>query len=257
MAFLPEDATNADIVHHCSPSNPDRIVLSQVSGGGSVVRIFPDTVVKCGYGITENDAINQTKAYELIDPTIIRVPRVLRYFNNNDCGFILMEFIEGRLLETIDDKAPYLQHIARALEHFATIKSEVPGPLSRGLAHGLLWIEADYISPRTIQDIEHYYNTRQLKSSNINLAGYPLTLCHLDIAPRNIIVPSNGPLCLIDWADAGFYPRIFERCTLRLNSRRPGDWNGQLLNLLPEVSKDEIYQMQLLERAHYRGIQYS
>ncbi len=257
MAFLPDDATENDIIRHCSRDNPDRIVVSQVSGGGSVIRIFPDTVVKRSYGMTEYDAINQMKAYELIDPTIVRVPRVFRYFRNKDVGYLLMEYIEGRLLDSIDDKAPYLRQIVRILEHLATIQSDEPGPLGRGLAQGLLWIEADLISPKTIQDIEHYYNTRQLKSDNLHLSGYPLVLCHLDIAPRNIIVLPDDSLCLIDWIDAGFYPRIFERCTFRLNSKAPSDWNGQLLTLLPKLSEDEMTQVQLLQRAHYLGIKYS
>ena len=39
-------------------------------------------------------------------------------------------------------------------------------------------------------------------------------MCHTNLAPRNIIVVENGGLALLDWACAGFYPRIFERYAL-------------------------------------------
>lgn len=41
-AFLPDHATDADIISPCSLSNPNRIAVSEVSGGGSAVRIFKD-----------------------------------------------------------------------------------------------------------------------------------------------------------------------------------------------------------------------
>lgn len=163
MAFLPANATNDDIVRHCSRANPTRIVISEIQGGGSVIRIFHDTVVKRGFGITEDDPINQMRANELIDQAVMRVPRVFRYFSNNDFGYILMEYIEGRTLDSVEDKAPYLQQMLLILEYMAQLQSEVPGPLSRGVAQGFLWIEGDPISPKSIQDIELYYNTRQLK----------------------------------------------------------------------------------------------
>ena len=37
-----------------------------------------------------------------------------------------------------------------------------------------------------------------------------LVFCHLDIAPRNLLRQEDGSLCLIDWASAGYYPRLFE-----------------------------------------------
>lgn len=39
-------------------------------------------------------------------------------------------------------------------------------------------------------------------------------MCHLDIAPRNLLYLADGSVCLLDWATAGFYPRFFEVCVL-------------------------------------------
>ena len=41
-----------------------------------------------------------------------------------------------------------------------------------------------------------------------------LVFTHQDIAPRNLILGSDGQLWLVDWANAGAYPPGFERAAL-------------------------------------------
>jgi len=61
---------------------------------------------------------------------------------------------------------------------------------------------------------------RRLKHDGLSLSfqecDLKLVLCHLDIAPRNILWldEDDGALCIVDWASAGYYPRIFEWCSL-------------------------------------------
>jgi thiamine kinase-like enzyme len=113
------------------------------------------------------------------------------------------------------------------------------------------------LAPATISDIEEYYNKRQLKdSTHLNLARYPLVFCHLDIAPRNILVLDDGSLCLIDWESAGFYPRLFERSAIQINVRKEDDWNAKLLGRLDELDEAKKSQTQLLQRAYYLGQRY-
>jgi serine/threonine protein kinase len=253
MALRYDIATDEEIAEHCPRSNPARDVISELDGGLSVIKISERVVVKCGSGVTHLEAQNQQRAYELIDPTIIRIPRVYRFFTYKLEGYIVMEYIEGKLLSSFGKATFYLRAMAQVLSHFEQLQGGKPGPFHDGEAYGQLWLD-ESIAPVTISDIEDYYNKRQLKfSSKLKLKRYPLVFSHLDIAPRNIIVLNNGALCLIDWASAGFYPRLFERCALRLNIRTKGDWNDQLLNLLDVLDQDEAVQAQLLEKAYFLG----
>ncbi|PVI04916.1 hypothetical protein DM02DRAFT_494967, partial [Periconia macrospinosa] len=73
MALQWRTATDEQIIHYCSRSNPGRNVISELAGGISVIRIS-DAVVKCGIGITESEASNQKRVCEIRDPKVIRVP---------------------------------------------------------------------------------------------------------------------------------------------------------------------------------------
>ncbi|KAH8727388.1 kinase-like domain-containing protein [Phaeosphaeriaceae sp. PMI808] len=257
MALQYDIATNEEIVQYCLRSNPGRDVISEFEGGLSVIKISEAAVVKCGFGVTHLEAQNQLQAYEIIDPTIIRIPRVYRFFTHGLAGYIIMEYIKGQPLSSVGDPASYLQAVAHVLKHFEQVLGDKPGPFHGGLAHGQLWLD-ESIAPATISDIEEYFNQRQLKLlPKLKLASYPLVFCHLDIAPRNIMVLEDGSLCLIDWATAGFYPRLFERCALRLNTRKKDDWNAQLLELLDILDEGEMSQAQLLEQAYYLGQRYT
>jgi hypothetical protein len=180
---------------------------------------------------------------------IIRVPRVYRFFRAGQSGYIIMEHIEGEVLDSLGDPTIGIERMALALSYFSKISSEKPGPLGGGMTDGLLWLYGDWISPTSLRDIEQYYNTRHFRKlpQSLDIGGYPLVLCHLDIAPRNIIQLNDGSICLLDWASAGFYPRLFEVCTLRLNSRRDGDWNNRLLHFVEDLSDEEQTQANLLD----------
>jgi serine/threonine protein kinase len=257
MALQYNIATNDEIAQYCSRSNPNRDVISEFEGGLSIIKISEDVVVKCGLGVTQWEAQNQQQAYDLIDLTIIRIPRVYRFFTLGPAGYIIMEYIEGQPLSSVSNPGFYLQAVACVLKHFEQVRGGKPGPFHGGLAQGQLWLD-ELIAPTTISDIEEYYNRRQLKDiPKLKLTSYPLVFCHLDIAPRNIILSENGSLCLVDWASAGYYPRLFERCALGLNVRERGDWNAHLLERLDSLDMDETSQVQRLERAYYLGQRYT
>lgn len=256
MVLQHETATNDEIVQHCLRSNPDRTIISEFEGGLSVVKLSEDAIVKCGYGVTQLEAQNQQKAYELINPAIIRIPRIYRFFTYGMVGYIVMEYCHGEALSSIQDPNVFLEGMVEVLKHFEQIRCDKPGPFHGGLAYGQLWLD-ESIAPSTISDVEEYYNKRQLKLlPKLNLANYPIVLCHLDIAPRNILVLEDKSLCLVDWATAGFYPRLFERCTLKLNIREKDDWNAKLLERLDKLHEDEMFQAKLLEQAYYLGQKY-
>jgi serine/threonine protein kinase len=258
MAIQWDTATEHEIVQHCLRSNPDRKIISELDGGLSLIRISEEAVVKCGFNVTQFEATNQLHAYEILNPAIIRVPRVHRFFQSGLKGYLIMEYIEGQPLSSSTDPDNYLESMAKVLKLFEHVQRATPGPLHESFAFGQLWLDYDPIAPATILDIEEYYNKRQLKNStnHIKLASYPLVFCHLDLGLRNIIVSEDGSLCLVDWYSAGFYPRLFERTALRINVRKENDWNTKLLGLLGELDEGEKFQARLLEQTYYLGQKY-
>ncbi|KAF2765396.1 hypothetical protein EJ03DRAFT_339118 [Teratosphaeria nubilosa] len=71
--------------------------------------------------------------------------------------------------------------------------------------------------------LEKYLNSR-LRSiaEKLDLAKSDMVLCHLDVAPRNVVL-TGQKLWLLNWEAAGFYPRGFEYCALRVNRGRNGE----------------------------------
>jgi serine/threonine protein kinase len=257
MVFQYETATNDEIVLHCRRTNVKRDIISEFEGGRSVVKLSEDAVVKYGYGVTQLEAWNQQEAYRQINLSIIRVPQVYRFFSDGDVGYIIMEFINGKELSTFEHPDTFLEPMVKVLRSFEQVRNHKPGPFYEGPATGQLWLD-EAITPTAVSDIEEYYNTRQLRQrSKLNLKDCPLVFCHLDIAPRNILVLEDRSLCLLDWASAGFYPRLFERCALRINVRGKDSWNAKLLELLDNLDQNESLQAQLLEQAYYLGVKYS
>jgi fructosamine-3-kinase len=229
----------------------ERSVISEVAGGHSVIKIANEAIIKCGPNVTQQEAENQRIAFELIDQTIIRVPRVYRYVASSTVGYLVMEFIDGEPLQTFED-AHVCATITRTLTNFAQIQSDQPGPLGVGTAHGMLWSASDSFSLLSTADIETYYNTKQLEQhTKLRLEGFSLILCHLDLVPRNVLKLQDRSLCLLDWASAGFYPRFFEICTLRINCG-----NSKLLRSC-YMNSNEAAQEKVLEHAYYLGEKYT
>jgi len=157
-----------------------------------------------------------------------------------------MEFVDGEPLNSTEDLVA-CGGIAKALAHLSQIRNNQPGPLGGGLAYGLLWIEGDWISPKSAEDVETYFNTRQLKRhEKLNIQDQPFNLCHLDVVPRNVLKLGNGSSCLLDWASAGFYPRFFEICALRLNNIHV----NKVCSIEALIQQEEK-QARLLEKAYY------
>ncbi|TVY90081.1 hypothetical protein LAWI1_G007131 [Lachnellula willkommii] len=250
-----EDLSDQDIVQHCS--DPNRQVVGVV--GSTVVKLSEEVVVKFGWRVTAEEADNQRKAFELLDRNIVRVPQLYRYFTRSDergfppTGYIVMEYIHGEICQSPDSSQ--IDKIAHILLYFSSIQNKHPGPLQRGISHGLLWEENGKPAFQTVQQMEGWLNFRLPKvGAKLSLQEYPLVLCHLDLAPRNIIWLPDGSVCLVDWASAGFYPRFFEFCLLKIMECSHGNYELTLIDRMEKLSEDEQTQMVLLQRSFYNGI---
>lgn len=66
----------------------------------------------------------------------------------------------------------------------------------------------------------HARNHGCLKADwTIRFRNKGLTLCHLDLVPRNVLMLGDGKVGLLDWASLAIYPRSFELAGLSYQYR--------------------------------------
>ena len=239
-------------------SSPSCVTLGkEVKGSGrTIVRISEQVVIKCGLRVTESEANNQRGAYLLLDPCIVRVPQVYRFFSYGLRGYIVMEYIKGEILTPLEDPNR-IRKVASALAHMQDISRRVPGPLRSGVPRGLLWPEDEDLTFADMLDVEGYFNSRLAKGSpRLAFGQCRVVLCHLDVAPRNILWLEDGSMCLLDWECAGFYPRILEVCAQRIIAGKEGEFNMMLLECMDGVTDEEEVQAGLIMRAFANGQRY-
>ncbi|EPE26291.1 Protein kinase-like (PK-like) [Glarea lozoyensis ATCC 20868] len=252
-----EIATENEIVAFCTDAG--NALIGGISHGNQVVKISSKAVVKFGIGVKQKEGRNQTRAYELIDQNIVCVPVVYRCFMRGYVGYIVMEYMNGRPLEKLEESS-LIQRIKDIMAYLATIRgsspevffeksySPVPGPLCGGAPAGLLWDESEETIFHTIEALERWFNRRLRKEdTKVRFSDYELVLCHLDIAPRNFILLDDGSISLLDWQSAGFYPRIFEVCVFHLafggehsfaeDVVKPADWNDEEQAVIASMGK--------------------
>ena len=259
-AMFPEidvhTATIDVLVAVCSSPSCETLGEAPEGSGRRIVRISEQAVVKFGIGVTECEANNQSGAYLLLDPRVVRVPQVYRFFTKGQYGYIVMEYIKGRVLTPLEDPN-LIRKVASTLAHMAEISRRVPGPVRSGVPRGLLWPENEDLSFKNVLDVEKYFNSRlRLGGARLVFGQCSVVLCHLDIAPRNILWQEDGSICLLDWEYAGFYPRILEICVQLIIFGRDGDFNRILLQHMPRMTEEEERQAKLIMQAYHNGQRY-
>ena len=249
---LPEDFQRASMIASCANPLPGNIVSQY---GKRVIRISDHQVVKWGPDVTKEEAENQRMAYELVDSRIVRIPHVYAFFSDErGWGYIVMEFIEGKAIDPLEDVTA-IEKVAGVLDYFATLRHTIPGSLCGGFCRGLLFPETEDLIFDSLDKMEKWFNSRLfLHNPKLTFRGCELVLCHLDIAPRNILWLEDGSLCLIDWASAGYYPRLFEFCAQWVVEGKDGNFNSLLLKLMDPLSDREIAQKEAILCA-WRNIQ--
>ena len=254
------DLSDAEIMAHCW--GPNATFLGGTDKlGRKVVQIGDDAVVKFGSSVKRYEFENLKIAKALVDPNIVYIPEAYRFFSDDegtrdyfgDNGYILMEYVRGTNIDPIEDPK-LVQRIAGIVAHFASIRGEVPGTLSRGPCAGILFPDCDEFTFDTVQAMEDFFNRRLFPHNppKINLKGAQLVLCHLDIAPRNFLWREDGSVCLLDWASAGFYPRFFEFAAQKYLLGFEKNFNQMLIDtIMPPLSETE--QSQCLSVMAARG----
>lgn len=258
--FSPEinihTATIDALVAFCSSASCETLGEASYTSGRRIVKVSEQAVIKFGIGVAESEANNQRGAYRLLDPSIVRVPEVYRFFTKGRYGYIVMEYIKGQVLDPLEDQR-LVHRVAYTLAHLAEISCRIAGPLESGVPRGLFWPDNETLSFNTIIDIEIYFNSRLAKGgSQLDFGQCRAVLCHLDVAPRNILWQEDGTICLIDWECAGFYPRVLEVCAQRVIFGKDGEFNRILLEHMAPLTEEEEVQANLIMKAYSNSQRY-
>lgn len=187
-------------------------------GSSHVIRLSQTTVAKFGTGVRQAEADNQEVAFRLLNPHIVRIPQVFRFLKHQigpdtEEGYLIMEYIDGQAPKP-DSYIDLTTRLLPILKQFRTIQSDIPGALGGGPAYGIFW-ENDFPKFSSRDEFDAWINKRLLNQRN-SILGQSLSICHMDLAPRNILELPDRSICLLDWANAGFYPPVFEEVILRL-----------------------------------------
>jgi serine/threonine protein kinase len=236
--FDPLTASNDELILWCGEAR----FIHRGECFRGVVQPASTVVIKIGSDVTEEEARNQTYAYEQLKGTDLQVPQVYRYFSRGEGpfqkGYLMMEYIPGRTMEkcmTDDGRDEvhqiYAQHICRAantLSKIAVPPLQPPGPVGGGKPCGYLFQDGYRAEFELIQQMNDWLNERllltqdpsskihkcidiheQARTGNLTFQN-AISMVHGDLAPRNFIIKDDGTLALLDWDSAGFYPKVFE-----------------------------------------------
>ena len=254
MIFQAQALSQQELIEYCRNA-PVENHLGGSDDGNRVVRFDTNYAIKWGYGVFEQEYHNQLEAFTLVDPNIVRVPKPYAFFTDKSgLGYLVMEAVSGVRKENVEDEAD-IRALARILRHFSTIKATKPGPLAlHGPSYALLFGESDHPTFEVTSELEEWFNHRLLSSEfSISLSDSEFTLCHLDFFPRNILWTANHPPCLLDWLTAGYWPRIFERCSHLILE----DYISNPAILREPVSEEEVAQISLILQSWRNNQRYS
>jgi len=243
------------IINVCQNPSPSQI-LSRLPYGFNVIKVSEDAIVKLGpVAAIEVEVGNQRKAFNLIDPAIVRVPKVLGHFNHDSQGYIVMEHMKGLIVDDLDDR--HYQKIAIILAHFGCITGRQIGNLSgEGLVYHCLFLD-EGVPCRDLESVSRWFNERTCdKNTKVTFESHTLRLCHRDLAPRNFLWDDeNDTAALLDWQTAGFFPVEFELCT-QINGK-DAVLNKRIEEILLSLSPVNVSNSNALLKAWYNSQRYS
>jgi len=193
--------------------------------GRNIVRIASTAVMKICIPPLPQEALNMEYVSKHSDGRI-RVPHVYRNFFSGGLGYLVMEFIDGRSLDTIpwtertaQERQNIILQLSEALQIMDSLRGNQPGPVGQGIPMGGLF--SDYGAGRIFEsaaDMEPWFNHKLGIFGHGDITGKlkdeDLVMCHMDLCPRNLILDKAGKLWILDWEWAGFFPRAFEIASL-------------------------------------------
>lgn len=267
--------TDEELIRLCEQGYSDNI-REGYSDSIRVVRISDTIIVKFGLDVTRAEAATQSLVWRHADPNIFRVSEPYRFFQDKSrgpdltIGYLVMEYIEGTSLSTyletatVQEQETAVKCVFKILDHLKTIplpKGQGPGPIGGGPLRGHLWSDSGIVSRfSSVSEMANWLNqilsdyAPNVQKDSFNFESARPVLCHMDLAPRNILWLGGGQLALLDWGSAGFYPSTFEVYAFRTRINQE-PFFAKILPLLPQDESTE-QQIQLLAKIEWTLIKY-
>ncbi|KFY61772.1 hypothetical protein V496_04898 [Pseudogymnoascus sp. VKM F-4515 (FW-2607)] len=272
MARDVSTTSQESLISICQSVEEERGLIGGLKDGDRVIKLSDEITVKYGYGVTPAEAATQEFAYQNVDRSIIRVPRVFRFFEDKSDkswprGYLFMEYIAGTSLKDLDIDLDIhngiIPRVATIISHLGQITGDqTPGPLGGGACRGYLWgDDGARTAFSSVSDMNRWLNRRLIiRDESIDLTPHPLVLCHMDLCRRNMILgEDNQSICLVDWAHAGLFPRFFEVATLSFLNPFDAQYQKPLLQATEELlglTEEEKRLVKLMKIARAASMRY-
>src|SRR6266498_310652 len=137
----------------------------QILGGepyrNQVAKLSHEKLIKFGLGVTKEEAENQRETYRLIDPNVLKVPRVHCFFSDDSGkGYIVMDHVRGDIIEPLEYLS-LIKKITKLLVYFTNFTGSSPGLLRGGLSRGLLFNDIG-VCFHGMNHMEEWFNKKLL-----------------------------------------------------------------------------------------------
>jgi len=189
------------------------------------------------------------KATEIAHHLGIPVPSIKRKVTVGSNAFCIMQRVAGK---TLEERWPSLSlwssmmitmKLHRYVQQLRSLTSTIAGSLVSGEIRSF-WLEDRFglpvrCSSEDITDFIRFWTGFKsiqkaiLEAKNPSEQAEPskayvpapttLVFTHHNLAPRNILVDTEGQLCILDWELSGFYPVYFEYASM-MNFHFPENW---------------------------------
>jgi serine/threonine protein kinase len=218
-------------------------VLQSFPGSArKVVKVGPDIVVKLGPDVHMAEAEADSMKF-IHDHTTIPVPKMLGAYEKNGYRYIVMEFVEGKLLQDtwptlpLDDRAVILSELKDYVRQMRQIRS--PNNMISSVTGGPV------LDRRQLSSIkggpfrsEADFNRWQLDQLKLAIpivhrdmytamhkTDHKVVFSHGDFAFHNVIVRDGHVRAIIDWEFSGWLPEHWDYCkTLSFMSATDEDY---------------------------------
>ncbi|KAH8819471.1 kinase-like domain-containing protein [Xylogone sp. PMI_703] len=204
-----------------------------------VVKVTSTAIMKVDLSI-EAEVANME---EILKKSDVRLPQVYRTLSNGQAEYIVMEYINGERLDTIEWQTrteQQRQHIKNELKQafisLAHLHSTVPGPV-KNIAQGRLFsVYGAHTKFSSMHELEEWLTAKLFGEGSLIGEFDRLIMCHMDLNQRNLILDNAGRLFFLDWGHAGYYPPEFQEAILLYDARSKGcAWTRDLLEVYREV----------------------
>lgn len=150
-------------------------------------------------GVTQVEADNQAFASTFLEPHLVRVPRVHRFFQEQGIGYLVMDYINGVVIDPLGEEQ--YSKVEEILSHLHSISAQTPGNLGGvGMIYGCPFPD-EGIPSGSVEDLEKWFKSRLFprQGHEVSFSRCKFVVCHRDLAPRNLLWKSDGSVYLLDW----------------------------------------------------------